>query len=98
MCPVSEPIALNLRENSENIYLYAQIFAAFMYVGAASCIWLLRAWKVGQLERIALEQEKTPTEVDVLSTEPAEGLKTPSERSLVVRSSIARRLIAWKKV
>ncbi|KAL8795266.1 MAG: hypothetical protein Q9195_002277 [Heterodermia aff. obscurata] len=61
----SEPIALKLRQGSGNIYLHAQIFAGFMYMGAASCMWLLRAWKIGQIERLVSEQEKLPEEVDV---------------------------------
>ena len=93
---VSEPIALNLRQGSGNIYLRAQIFAGFMYMGAASCMWLLRAWKIGQVEKLASEQEKLPEEIDVLS---AEGVaEFPSRSPSVVTSSFARRLIAWKRV
>lgn len=94
----SEPIALKLRQTSGNMYLHAQIYAAFMYIGAASCMWFLRAWKIGQLEEIALAQKKSLDEVDVLSTEPAGDSGAHLGSLPVIRSSMATRLIAWKRV
>ncbi|KAF8533593.1 hypothetical protein BDD12DRAFT_864511 [Trichophaea hybrida] len=35
------------RPGSQNEYLYTQIFARIMYIAATACMWLLRAWKVG---------------------------------------------------
>ena len=67
-----------------------------MYIGAASCMWLLRAWKIGQIERLASEQEKLPEEVDVLSAQG--GAEFPSNSASAVASNLARRLIAWKRV
>lgn len=47
----AEPIALELRNpGSKRVYLNVQLFTAFMYFGGALCIWLVRAWKVGELE------------------------------------------------
>ncbi|MCJ1308081.1 Tubulin beta chain (Beta tubulin) [Agyrium rufum] len=54
----SEPIALELRQATGDIYLHAQIFTGFMYVIAAICMWFLRAWKIGDLERQKSENEK----------------------------------------
>lgn len=56
---VSEAIALTLRDESseDNQYLNAQIFTGFAYIGAAMCLWVVRGWKVGDLERIAREEE-----------------------------------------
>lgn len=48
---VSEAIALELRQATGNIYLHAQIFTGFMFIGAACCMWFLRAWKIGELQR-----------------------------------------------
>lgn len=58
---VSEAIALTLRDenNKDNQYLNAQIFTGFAYIGAAICLWIVRGWKVGDLERIAREEEAT---------------------------------------
>ncbi|OJJ49368.1 hypothetical protein ASPZODRAFT_112211 [Penicilliopsis zonata CBS 506.65] len=48
---VSEAIALMLRTNSskDHAYLRVQIFAGFMYIGAACCLWIVRGWKLGEL-------------------------------------------------
>ncbi|KAL9007161.1 MAG: hypothetical protein Q9188_000095 [Gyalolechia gomerana] len=59
----AEPIALELRQTTGNIYLNSQIFTGFVYIAAALCMWFLRAWKVGQLERIASVEGKSAREV-----------------------------------
>ena len=48
----AEPIALELRRRNVEtwIYLPPQLFTAFMYIGGGLCIWLARAWKVGEME------------------------------------------------
>ncbi|EKV04794.1 MFS transporter (Mch2), putative [Penicillium digitatum] len=53
-CTVSEANALQLR--SDNVgggtsYLRVQIFTGLMYFGASLCLWVVRGWKVGELER-----------------------------------------------
>ncbi|KAF4631551.1 hypothetical protein G7Y89_g6580 [Cudoniella acicularis] len=55
-CTFSEPIALELRTTTGDIYLHPQIFTGFMYIGAAICAWFLRAWKVRELEEMALTE------------------------------------------
>ncbi|RMZ90135.1 hypothetical protein DV736_g2640, partial [Chaetothyriales sp. CBS 134916] len=49
---LAEPIALELRQENRKswVYLRAQIFTAFMFFGAALCLWVLRGWKIGELE------------------------------------------------
>ena len=50
---LAEPIALELRrERSMHVYIDAQIFVAMMYLGGALCLWIIRGWKVGQLEEL----------------------------------------------
>jgi MFS family permease len=50
---VAEPIALQLRrKGSSDVYIDAQIFIALMYLGGALCLWIVRGWKVGQLEEL----------------------------------------------
>lgn len=48
----AEPIALELRHQHAHswIYLPPQIFTAFMYVASGLSLWVVRGWKVGQLE------------------------------------------------
>ena len=50
----AEVIALELRDQSKQhwIYLPPQIYTACMYVGGALCLWVLRGWKIGQLEEV----------------------------------------------
>ena len=91
---VAEPIALELRQMTGNIYLHAQIFTGFMYIAAALCMWFLRAWKIGQIENIASAEGKSPTEVGVMDVEPS-CQRAVSNNS---RSSIFRRLWAGKRV
>ena len=51
---VAEAIALELRkEGSGNVYIDVQLFTAFMYLGATLCLWLVRGWKVGEIEELA---------------------------------------------
>jgi MFS family permease len=54
-CTFSEPIGLELRTASTNPYLHAQVFTGLMYIGAAICMWFLRAWKIAELERVEAE-------------------------------------------
>jgi MFS family permease len=51
---VAEAIALELRHQNQEqwVYLPPQIFTACMYVGGALCLWVVRGWKIGQLEEV----------------------------------------------
>ncbi|KPI37866.1 putative transporter MCH2 [Cyphellophora attinorum] len=51
---VSQPIALELRSLNQQhwVYLHPQIFTGFMYVAGAMCLWVLRGWKIGQVEEV----------------------------------------------
>lgn len=90
----SEPIALELRQKSGNIYLHAQIFTGFMYIAAGLCMWFLRVWKIEEIEQIAAEQDKRPEDIDAASAEPIDihfTLKAP-------RPSVLKRFFMWKKL
>ena len=54
---VSEAIALQLRKpnGQGNVFLNAQVFTGMMYLGASLCIWLVRAWKVRQIDKKLIE-------------------------------------------
>lgn len=91
----AEPIALELRQQTGNIFFHAQIFTGLMYIAAALCMWFLRAWKIGEIERLAVAKGKPPAEVSAVAIE------TVDVTSHVVNqpsSSVLRRLFAWKKV
>lgn len=57
----SEPIALEIAERTGS-YLGAQLFTGFMYITAAFCLWMLKAWKIGDLEMQAEAARGRPVE------------------------------------
>jgi hypothetical protein len=57
----SEPIALEITERTGK-YLGAQLFTGFMYIAAACCLWVLKAWRIGDLEEQAALREQRPAE------------------------------------
>ncbi|KAK7549721.1 major facilitator superfamily domain-containing protein [Phyllosticta citricarpa] len=67
----SEAIALQITASNGGKYLGAQLFTAFMYLGAAAMMWMLRAWKIGQLECIAAGEANSVGAVDLVTTQPA---------------------------
>ena len=96
---VSEAIALELRRRTGDVFLYVQIYTGVMYLIAGVCMWFLRAWKIGEMEILAAEEEE----------EKRWGARGLGEGNIVVlqgrgegrsrrRSSLMRRLFAWKKV
>ncbi|KAL8859414.1 MAG: hypothetical protein Q9178_004092 [Gyalolechia marmorata] len=91
----AEPIALELRQPTQNIYLHTQIFTGLMYIAAALCMWFLRAWKMGEIEIIAAAEGKSTAEISVVATEPID--KSPKGQAEPT-SSVLRRLFAWRKV
>lgn len=94
---VSEPIALELRQHTGDIYLHAQIYAGLMYMAAALCVWFLRAWKIGELEAIAAHEEKALHDINPLDPESPE-LRRAISTGTYRKSSLIKRLFAWKKV
>ncbi|KAL8712268.1 MAG: hypothetical protein Q9220_003419 [cf. Caloplaca sp. 1 TL-2023] len=90
----AEPIALELRQKSGNIYLHAQVFTGLMYIAAALCMWFLRAWKIGQIESDAALEEKPAKEVDTTVID----ITHASSHSKFSKSDVLRRLCARKRV
>ena len=68
-----------------------------MYVAAAVTMWFLRAWKIGQIEQIAAEQEKRPEDIDAASAEPVNA-RAISLAAKNCQSGVLKRLFIWKKV
>ena len=68
-----------------------------MYTAAAMCMWFLRAWKIGEIQRMAVEREKRPENFDPVSTQLSDQLAV-SPSSKKYRSGILKQLFAWKKV
>jgi MFS family permease len=64
----AEPIALELRKSTGNIYIYAQVFTGFMFIGATLCMWFVRVWKKEQLQNQKSQQE-IRSDIDVLESQ-----------------------------
>lgn len=67
----SEPIALEIRRQGvpDFVYIYAQIFCALSYILGGLVLWVLRGWKIGQLEEFdRLEARKTRQRSAVLQS------------------------------
>jgi MFS family permease len=96
----SEVIGLQLKMPTGNIYLHTQIFTGFMYLGAALCLWFLRAWKVRELEKIANEaaeiRESAIKDDDVVTR----SLSRPVTIAASVKSKAkaAKGLWSWQRV
>jgi hypothetical protein len=66
-----------------------------MYLGGSVCIWLVRAWKIGEIEEEAAATGKSVGDVDPLTVHNA------TEEKLSVsfkRSPFVKRMLMWKKV
>ncbi|KAL8761269.1 MAG: hypothetical protein Q9184_002592 [Pyrenodesmia sp. 2 TL-2023] len=94
----AEPIALELRQETGNIYLHAQIFTGFMYIIAgALCMWLLRAWKIGQLESLAASEGKSSAEISAMTVVP-DGHRSKGPTSSVFKRLYASTLLFTRRV
>jgi hypothetical protein len=101
-CTFSEPIALKLRTTTGDAYLHAQIYTGCMYIGAASCVWFLRAWKIRELEKIAVtkeEREQVIPDDDAVRSEER-GISRQASRTASVKSKVkaAKGLWSWQRV
>ena len=83
---------------AHNPYLYAQIYTGLMYMMAAGCAWLLRAWKIGQLEMLAQGKGEIDAVVDC---EMEKGDVVRAGRGIegrMYKSSLLHRLFVFKRV
>ena len=68
-CLFSEPIALEMVGGTGS-YLGTQLWTGFMYIAAGLCLFVLRGWKIGELEEIdkALEEAGDGVEPEKVKT------------------------------
>ena len=96
----SEPIGLEL--SGRKGYLDAQLFAGIMYLISALFLWLLKAWKVGDLERVAAMKARLRGDGDDMPQsgqsigrgEVAPGSATDRDEI----SPFIKRLLVWQHV
>ena len=91
----SEAIALEIN-TSTGSYLGSQLFTGFMYIAGAVCLWLLKAWKVGDLERKATIEQRSKGNLDLSKTRKEEAVDEEEQKR--TKSSFLKRLVVWKKV
>ncbi|KAB2571965.1 MFS transporter [Lasiodiplodia theobromae] len=92
----SEAIALQITASNHGNYLGAQIFTGFMYIGAAVFLWLLRAWKIGEMEQLAAEKNGSEDSADPVSEHVAEPVAHESNGT--VKSNFLKRMVMLKRV
>lgn len=110
-CTVSEAIALQLRSDipgGGTSYLRVQIFTGFMYIGAALCLWVVRGWKVGEVERAQRCDSTVPVtsltntsgekRVSDIPDLPTDAPTLETDAQLWAPVSLLRKMVAMKRV
>lgn len=91
----TEAIALKIVDSNGGDYLGAQLFAGFMYIAAFLSLFLLRAWKIGDVEKVAALNARSPEKLDVTRVTSREA--GAHSRDLKT-SPLVKRLLTWAKV
>ena len=91
----SEPIALQIVQGTGS-YLGTQLFAGFMYFAAAICLFVLRGWKIGEVNEIARLTHEASDSMDPVKVEVDDDLVAESRK--VGRKRMVLDCWKWKKV
>lgn len=98
-CTFAEPIGLKLRTTTGDEYLHSQIFTGCMYLAGALCLWILRVWKINDLEKKASSngqvEESASQEGENPIQEHSLAHQTTSRRSKI---KVLRGLWVWQRV
>ncbi len=88
-----------MRQDKGDIYLHAQLFTGFMYIGAALCVWFLRAWKIQEIVGIEASKEQREQEIQDDDTVVRPNISRYASR-VSVKSTIkvAKGLWSWQRV
>lgn len=84
----SEPVALSIVGGTGS-YLGTELFTGFMYIGAAACLWLLRGWKIGQIDAACMSPMTETSDVAVGDPEVA-GNRDASSSGLSGEKDLSR--------
>ena len=100
ICTVSEPIGLEIVSFNNGSYTGAILFTGFMYVGAAACMWLVRAWKIGDLEEKAAMAERTVSDAQIDAQIDSGVMLVDMIRENVPykKTGLVKRLFTWQKL
>ncbi|KAH7385765.1 major facilitator superfamily domain-containing protein [Pyrenochaeta sp. MPI-SDFR-AT-0127] len=91
----SEPIGLQIVAFNGGSYTGAIMFTGWMYIGAAVFLWLVRAWKIGEVEEKAAAVGKSEGEVDPVVDVTDTESRAPADFK---RSPFVKRMFKWQKV
>lgn len=69
-----------------------------MYVSAFVCLWFLKAWKIGEIEKLAELEGKREGEIKPTESGEDAGISSREEARVKPRTSFLRRMIIWRKV
>ncbi|KAK1757535.1 major facilitator superfamily domain-containing protein [Echria macrotheca] len=69
----AEVIGLTLRTPGVNGYLHAQLLTGFLYIGAFMFLWLLRSWKLDQMNALGFDQDRTAGLEEQIQRRPKNG-------------------------
>ncbi|KAH8807129.1 MFS transporter, MCP family, solute carrier family 16, member 7 [Xylogone sp. PMI_703] len=105
----AEAIAFKIRrpEAQHWSYIGPELFTSFMYFAAALCLWLIRAWKVGQIEAVEIwHREEQIRQSNMLADKVASAgaiqlqyvTTEPRARPRWDSKDVLRRMIVWKIV
>ncbi|KAI0204987.1 major facilitator superfamily domain-containing protein [Astrocystis sublimbata] len=81
----AEVIGLSLRTPGTYGYRDVQLFTGFMYIGAFIFGWVLRAWKVWELEQIRLKKEQQELAIREDGVLPSNELRRHTSRASTVK-------------
>ncbi|KAF2963252.1 hypothetical protein GQX73_g10325 [Xylaria multiplex] len=84
----AEVIGLSLRSPGAWGYRNVEIFTAFMYIGAFIFGWILRAWKVWELERTRLDKEQREVDAREDGVVPTAELRRHASRASTVKETV----------
>ncbi|KAH8883981.1 MFS general substrate transporter [Thozetella sp. PMI_491] len=59
----AEPIGLGLKTAGVDGYLHVQAFAGTLYIASFLCIWLLRSWKIHEVESLHLSEQEREADI-----------------------------------
>jgi len=91
----AEAIGLELVAWDRGSYRAAIVFTGFMYIGAALFLWLVRIWKIGDMEQLAATASNEGNDVDPVAS------AVTSDKATVLRyqrSPFLKRMFTWQKV
>jgi hypothetical protein len=90
---VSEPIGLEIVAFNGGSYTGAILFTGWMYIGAAVCLWLVRAWKIGEVEEKEAANSKKGTDAVTAGIGKVRGMPGG-----IQKSPFMKRMFMWRKV